>query len=285
MRASPADYEFVEASDLAQALSLLSAQEGWRPIAGGTDLMVLFNSGILTYKRILSIRKLTELTRISHTQDAVCIGAGATYAAIQRTGILVDEFPLLCQAAGWTGSVANQNRGTLGGNIANGSPAADSPPALLVYDAELELISSRGVRRVPYSNFHLGYKKMNLAADELLYAIHIPRTKRTLRQYARKVGSRKAQAISKVCFHGVIHLDGNSIRDVRLALGSVAPYPLRCRKVEQCLLGQRPSPSLIEAARQKLSEDISPIDDIRSTASYRSLVSQNLLSDFLEQLL
>jgi CO/xanthine dehydrogenase FAD-binding subunit len=247
--------------------------------------MVLFNSGVLSYRRILSIRKIPELTLISHTQDAVRMGAAVTYAAIQRTEILVNEFALLCQAAGWTGSVANQNRGTLGGNIANGSPAADSPPALLVYDAELELISSRGARRVAYADFHLGYKKMDLAADELLYAIHLPRSTRSLRQYARKVGSRRAQAISKVCFHGAIDLDGNAIRDVRLALGSVAPYPLRCRNVEQYLLGQRPTPALIEAARQKLSEDISPIDDIRSTASYRSHVSQNLLGDFLEQLL
>jgi CO/xanthine dehydrogenase FAD-binding subunit len=285
MKASPADYEFIEASDLAYALSLLGSKKGWRPIAGGTDLMVLFNSGGLTHKRILSIRKIPELTQISHTQDAVSIGAAVTYSAIQRTEILVNEFPLLSQAAGWTGSVANQNRGTLGGNIANGSPAADSPPALLVYDAELELISSRGARRIAYADFHIGYKKMDLAADELLYAIHLPRTNHSLRQYARKVGSRKAQAISKVCFHGAIQLDGDSIRDVRLALGSVAPYPLRCRKVEQVLLGQRLTPPLIEAARQKLSDDICPIDDIRSTASYRSHVSQNLLTDFLEQLL
>ncbi len=247
--------------------------------------MVLFNSGALAYKRMLSIRKIPELMQISHTQDAVRVGAAVTYAAIQRTEILVKEFPLLCQAAGWTGSVANQNRGTLGGNIANGSPAADSPPALLVYDAELEIISSRGARRIAYADFHLGYKKMDLAADELLYAIHLPRTHRSLRQYARKVGSRRAQAISKVSFHGVIDLDGNAIGDVRLALGSVAPYPLRCRNVEQFLLGERPTPSLIEAARQKLSEDISPINDIRSTASYRSQVSHNLLTDFLEQLL
>jgi CO/xanthine dehydrogenase FAD-binding subunit len=285
MRASPADYEFIEAYDLVHALSLLSSEEGWRPIAGGTDLMVLFNSGVLTYKRILSVRKIPELTQISSTQDAVRVGSSATYAAIQGAEILVNEFPLLCQAAGWTGSVANQNRGTLGGNIANGSPAADSPPALLVYDAELELISSRGTRRIAYADFHLGYKKMNLAADELLYAIHLPRTNRRLRHYARKVGSRRAQAISKVCFHGAIQMDGDSIRDVRLAFGSVAPYPLRCRNVEQFLSGQRPTASLIEAARQKLSEDISPIDDIRSTASYRSHVSQNLLADFLEQLL
>jgi CO/xanthine dehydrogenase FAD-binding subunit len=284
MRSSPADYELREATELEAALQRFSDGSGWRPMSGGTDLMVLFNAGVLPFRRLVSIRGIRELSEISVSGDGVRIGAGATYASIQRHDLINREFFLLSQAANWTGSPANQNRGTLGGNIANGSPAADSPPALLVYNAELELVSLAGTRRVPYSDFHLGYKKMRLNADELISAIYLPRTGATFRQYCRKVGARKAQAISKVSFHGVAEKHGNAIRDIRIALGSVAPVPLRCSKVEHLLKGQVPTMALIQAARGVLLEEIGPIDDIRSTATYRYTVSQNLLGEFLEGL-
>jgi len=124
---------------------------------------------------------------------------------LPRDPILRAEFPMLCQAASETGGLAIQNRGTLGGNIVNASPAADSPPALLAYDAELELISKQGVRRIPYSRFHHAYKQMDLRAGELLRAIRLPRRSDRF-DYYRKVGTRKAQAISKVCFAGVIRM-------------------------------------------------------------------------------
>jgi CO/xanthine dehydrogenase FAD-binding subunit len=285
MRSSPADYEFVEARDLETALKLLGDGGGWRPMAGGTDLMVLFNAGALPFRRLLSIRGIRELSEISVSGGSIRIAAAATYAAIQQHEVINHEFSLLSQSAKWTGSPANQNRGTLGGNIANGSPAADSPPALLVYNAELELVSLSGIRRVPYSQFHLGYKKMRLNAGELISGIYLPRTGIKLHQYCRKVGARKAQAISKVSFHAVAEKHGNAIRDIRIALGSVAPVPLRARRVEQLLTGQVPTAALIQAACIVLPEEIGPIDDIRSTAIYRSRVSQNLLREFLEGLL
>ena len=130
------------------------------------------------------------------------LGALTTYTEIQKHPVLQAEFPLLCTAARETGSIATQNRGTLGGNIVNASPAADSPPALLVYDAEIELVSERGVRWLPYHGFHTGYKKMHIAPDELLRAVRLPRRAKPWTQYYRKVGTRKAQAISKVCFAG-----------------------------------------------------------------------------------
>ena len=145
---------------------------------------------------------------------------------------------MLARAAAETGGVATQNRGTLGGNIANASPAADSPPALLVYDAELELISVRGSRRVPYDRFHTGYKKMDLAADEIIRSITIPRGRRGWIESYRKVGTRKAQAISKICFAAAADLDGGVVRDVRLALGSVAPTVVRCAHAEAALRGR-----------------------------------------------
>jgi xanthine dehydrogenase iron-sulfur cluster and FAD-binding subunit A len=173
----------------------------------------------------------------------------------------------------------------LGGNIANASPAADTPPALLVYDAQLELTSERGSRLIPYSQFHTGYKVMQSRADELLAKIHLPRLHRPLIQYGRKVGARKAQAISKVCFSALAEVDSPVIRYIRIAVGSVAPVPLRCLKVEAALAGQTITGGLITHARELIAQEIQPIDDIRSTARYRSLVTQNLLSEFLGRLL
>ena len=285
MRSHLPDYDLVIAEDLAHVLRLLASGEGWRPMAGGTDLMVLFNAGRLPYRRLVSIAKLEELTAIGVSPDAVTIGAAVTYSTVQRHPLLQTEFPLLCQAASWTGGIANQNRGTLGGNIANASPAADTPPALLVYDAELELTSEEGSRRIPYSQFHTGYKVMQSRADELLAKIHLPRRHRTLIQYGRKVGARRAQAISKVCFNAVAEVDLSIIQYIRIALGSVAPVPLRCLKVEAALAGQKITGGLIAHARELIAQEIQPIDDIRSTARYRSVVTQNLLSEFLGRML
>jgi len=166
----------------------------------------------------------------------------------------------------------------------NASPAADSPPALLAYDAEIELVSSRGARWLPYHGFHTGYKKMQLASDELLRAIRLPRRVKKWRQYYRKVGTRKAQAISKVCFAGAALVESGTIRDARIALGSVAPIVLRAVKTEDALCGSSVTPAVIAAAKESLAREIAPIDDIRSTARYRLRVAQNLLEEFLSQL-
>jgi CO/xanthine dehydrogenase FAD-binding subunit len=214
----------------------------------------------------------------------VTLGALTTYTEIQNQRVLQKEFPLLCAAARETGSIATQNRGTLGGNIVNASPAADSPPALLVYDAEIELVSVRGVRWLPYHGFHTGYKQMELASDELLRAVRLPRRVKKWRQYYRKVGTRKAQAISKVCFAGAALVENGTIRDMRIALGSVAPTVLRAVKTEDALCGNSVTPAVIAAAKEILAQEIAPIDDIRSNARYRLRVAQNLLEEFLSQL-
>jgi len=288
VRAYLPDYVLRAPRDLAEAVSLLAAEPGaWKPFAGGTDLMVLLEAGKLPHKKFLSLWRLAELRGIEITADAVTLGALTTYTQVLREPILQQEFPLLCQAARETGGVATQNRGTLAGNIANASPAADSPPALLVYDAELELISARASRRRPYHGFHSGYKQMDLAPDELIARIRLPRPFFGPRRpgprhhYYRKVGTRKAQAISKVVFAGVAETENGAIRDIRLALGSVAPTVVRCVKTEDVLRGRRPDRETVAAAREALAEEISPIDDFRSTARYRLRVSQNLLEDFL----
>jgi CO/xanthine dehydrogenase FAD-binding subunit len=191
------------------------------------------------------------------------------------------EFPLLCLAASWTGGVANQNRGTLGGNIANASPAADSAPPLLAYDASLRLRSLQGERNIAYRDFHTGYKQMQLSRGELITTIHLPRKFAGWKHYARKVGARKAQAISKVCLNGLLQLQGRTVTGVAIALGSVAPTPIRCAVAETELLGQEISPEIIDRAKSALSAEIKPIDDVRSTAHYRAQVARNLLGEFL----
>jgi len=278
MRSCLADYELVAAERLEAALDLLANGEGWRPMAGGTDLMVLLNAGTLPFERLVSVRKLDELRRIEVSDTSVRIGAAVTYSEIQRDAVLRAEFPLLCQAAHWTGSVANQNQGTLGGNIANASPAADSAPPLLVHDARIHLVSSAGSRWVGYSDFHLGYKVLAMRTDELLYAIELPRRQGEWRYYGRKVGTRRAQAISKVSFAGAARMEGGRMREVRLAFGSVAPVPLRCLATERAVAERAGD------AGQTLAKEIAPISDIRSTAGYRGQVAQNLLAEFLESL-
>jgi len=271
--------------DLTETLDRMAKEPGvWKPFAGGTDLMVLLEAGKLPRKKFLNIWNLAELRGIETSADHVTLGALTTYTEVRRHEILAREFPLLCRAAAETGSVATQNRGTLGGNIANASPAADSPPALLVYDAEIEIVSASGVRWIPYPQFHSGYKQMDLQPAELIRRVRVPRNKNAWRQYFRKVGARRAQAISKVCFAAAARMDPGRIGDVRIVLGSVAPTALRAVRTEEVLRGQRPEPAILKVAQEALAREIAPIDDIRSTLRYRRTVARNLLAEFIESL-
>jgi len=280
------DYEMVAPPTFADALRMLKDEPGvWKPFAGGTDLMVLLEAGKLDHKRYLSLSRFTELRGIvEESPEAVTVGALTTYTDIRRSRLLCAEFPLLARAARETGSIATQNRGTLGGNIVNASPAADSPPALLIYDAQLELTSAGASRRVSYGDFHTGYKTMILQPEEVVARIRLPRNIRDWRQTYRKVGTRKAQAISKVCFAGACSMENGHVIEARIAFGSVAPVPLRCSGVESLLTGESLRPSLIEECRRKLVSEIAPIDDSRSSREYRKRVAQNLLEEFLRSL-
>ena len=285
MRAYIPSYRLISPASLGEALDVLARDNGvWKPFAGGTDLMVLLEAGKLPHKNYVNIWNLKELRGIEVSDDRVTLGALTTYTEIQNNRVLREEFPMLCQAASETGGLAIQNRGTLGGNIVNASPAADSPPALLAYDAELELVSKEGERRIPYSGFHIGYKQMDIRPGELLRAIRLRRSGERLTNYYRKVGTRKAQAISKTCFAGVGRVSDDRIEEVRIALGSVAPVPLRCWRTEAALLDKPIDEETIAAATAALKSEISPIDDLRSTRNYRLKVSLNLLEDFLSRL-
>jgi CO/xanthine dehydrogenase FAD-binding subunit len=284
-------YQFVTPASLRGALDDLAQHPGGRAFAGGTDLMVVLEAGHLPPGRYVSLQHCCELLGIDETKDGVTIGAMTTYTEIRNSAVLSSRYPLLRRAASETGGVATQNRGTIGGNIANASPAADTPPALLVYDAELELVSASGTRRLPYGAFHRGYKKMDLAPGELIARIHLPPRDPGWRDYYRKVGTRRAQAISKVCFAGAILMDAGAagpeqsrgVADVRIALGSVAPTVIRATLTEDLLRGKSLDAASIAIAEKALASEIAPIDDIRSTARYRARVAANLLREFLAQ--
>lgn len=284
MRAFVPGYELKVPKSLDEALTLLQA-EPWKPIAGGTDLMVLFEAGRLPEGKYLSLWGMKDLQSFEATPTYVTLGALTTFTEIRSNELLQTDFPLLCHAAAETGAIAIQNRGTLGGNIANASPAADSPPALLVYEAEIEVVSKKGARWLPYDTFHTGYKKLAMGPHELIRRIRLQRPQSETRQWYRKVGTRKAQAISKVCLAATARLEANrKLTHVRLAFASVAPTPLRCRTTEGTLAGKPLDAALIKAALATLDMELAPIDDIRSTSAYRKQVSLNLLRQFLEAL-
>jgi putative cofactor-binding repeat protein len=246
--------------------------------------MVQYSAGTLPARRLVSIWNLPELCRIEDLADEIQIGAGCTYTDLRQHERIRREFSLLATAASWTGGIANQNRGTIGGNIVNGSPAADSLPALLAYDAELLLVSQNGERRVPYSTFHTDYRKTRLAPDELIRSICIKKQFSEYYAHSRKVGARNAQAISKVCLAALGRVTESLIDDIRLAMGSVAPVPLRLSETERVLKGKRIDSALLRLARATAASEVQPIDDIRSTARYRVAVAGNLVEEFLEQL-
>jgi CO/xanthine dehydrogenase FAD-binding subunit len=285
MRGNPEAHELIAASSLPEVLAQIGSAPGaWTPIAGGTELMVAHAAGRLNIPKLISVWGLPELGFISVSGDSMSIGGGVTFGQIRRHAAIAADFPLLSRAASWIGSIANQNRATLAGNIVNGSPAADAPPALLVYDAEIELISQDGSRRLPYSEFHLGYKQSVLKPDELVLALHLPRRFANHAQYLRKVGTRKAMAITKVALAGTAIVKAGSVTEIRIAAASVADRPVRMTAAETALLGRKLSLDTRHAALSALLREVRPIDDIRSTAEYRKQVAANLLEEFLNQL-
>ncbi|MGD0629159.1 MAG: FAD binding domain-containing protein [Terracidiphilus sp.] len=285
MRGNPDAHAMVAPGNLRAVLELLADAPGeWTPIAGGTELMVAHAAGRLTAPRLVSLWGIRELRFIESSPQSIAIGAGATFRDLRAHAGIAAHLPLVAKAASWVGSIANQSRATVGGNLVNGSPAADSSPAFLVYDAEIELISVRGSRRIPYFDFHTGYKRNAMAPDELLFAVHMPLRFAQHRQYLRKVGTRRAMAISKVALAATAIVDAGVINELRLAAASLAAFPVRLYRTEAALLGGPIEARTIEEAREAMLAEAKPIDDIRSTAEYRKRVGANLLEEFLLEL-
>ena len=268
MRAATSTFELIEPRSLNHALAILRERQPVVPLAGCTDVYVTLNSGAAPGVTYLNLWGLDGLRGIAADRHGLRIGALTTYTEIRRSPVVCRRLPALAAAAAEIGAVQIQNRGTLGGNIANASPAGDTLPVLAVAEAVLVLRSADGARRVPFNGFYTGYRKTVMRPDEIIAAIEIPPVPGV--QWFRKVGTRAAQAISKIVAAGV------RSAAPRLAFGSVAPTVVRVPRTEAVLAGG----GALRDAVDTLMGEISPIDDIRSTAAYRRRVAANLLAAF-----
>ena len=267
MRSVVSSLSVAQPRTLDDALELLR-DEPLVPIAGATDLYVALNFGTLAAQRFLDLSRLHEMRGISVRDDLLVIGAGTSFTTILQSAVVRERLPILVLAASQIGGVQVQNRATLGGNVANGSPAGDSLPVLAVADAVLVLRSASVERRILFAKFYTGYRASVLRSDELIVAVEIPRLEGM--QWFRKVGTRAAQAISKLVIAAV------RAPTPRLALGSVAATTIRLPRTEAALA----SGATIDEAASILEAEITPIDDVRSSADYRRHVAANLLRRF-----
>jgi CO/xanthine dehydrogenase FAD-binding subunit len=274
---------WVEPASLAAALAALAADPALVPIAGGTDVMVLRALGELRGAPLLDLWRLDELRGVTVGETDIVLGALTTYREVARHPALATLVPALVAAARLSGAPAIQNRGTLGGNVANASPAADSPPVLLVLGARVELASVRGRRWIDYAGYHTGYKTTVRAPDELITRLALPRPPADARPFYRKVGARRAQAISKVSVAGLARWRGDTLVEARLAWGAVAPTVVATPRTAAALVGRRRGDVDLARARAILEEELAPIDDLRSTRDYRRRVAGNLLGQFLAE--
>jgi CO/xanthine dehydrogenase FAD-binding subunit len=251
------------------------------PIAGGTDLMVRITGEIgEPPARMLDLSRLDDLRGIAVDGSSIVIGARATFAEIRRSAPCREHLPILVEAAATIGAAQIQNRGTLGGNIANASPAGDTLPVLLAFDAAIDVGGARGERTIAATDFWTAYRQTALAPDELILRVRFPIVGGREARF-RKIGTRRAQAISKVVM-AIAWSDGDgdgggAWRDVRIALGSVADRPIRAPRTEAALEGAAPTPETADAAAETLASEIHPIDDVRSSAEYRRVVTARVL--------
>lgn len=265
-----------------EAIDAYSRNTDALPLAGGTDFMVAWNAGTENGRLILDLGAIAPWKRVRETNRGLRMGSLVTHWQLQHESSVKKRFPLLTLACATVGGRQIQTRGTLGGNIANASPAGDTFPPLAVYDARVRLRSSSGRRTVPVTEIFTGAKQTTLVPGELIESIDVDYPKRPGKQLFRKVGTRAASAISKTVAAGLLwtHRDG-TIRELRFALGSMAPTVRRLRAVEAFVEGKRPTSEVIDEAVALLEEDVAPIDDLRSTRFYRLQVSKNVLRGFL----
>ena len=256
---------YLRPQNIQEAAQLYRTTPGCRPLAGGTDLMVMLHAGTLRPEptAVLDLWSLPELKGVRRAGDSLEIGAAESYTGIIRSSEAARYVPALVAAARTIGAAQIQNRGTLGGNLANASPAGDTLPVLLAYDATV--VTDR--RTIPIDQFFVGYRKTALQSDELITAVRLPLDRHVV---FRKVGTRAAQAISKIVM-------AVSREPARIAIGSVAEVPIRAGDAERALARG-------DAARAvaAVADDIRPIDDVRSTAAYRRAVTQNVLRELLD---
>jgi CO/xanthine dehydrogenase FAD-binding subunit len=282
MRGDAASMRVLRPRTIEEALDAFARRPHAMPLAGGTDFMVSWNAGGENGRAVIDLSALTAWKRVRTSGRGVRIGALATHWQLQHEAPVMKHFPLLVDACATIGGRQIQSRGTLGGNIANASPAGDTFPPLAVYEAKVRLRSVSGRRTLAFLDVFEGVKKTSLAAGELIESIDIDASKKPTRQLFRKVGTRAASAISKTVAAGLLWTrpDG-TIRELRFALGSMATTVRRLHRVEAFVAGKKPTAEVVDEAVRLLEEDVSPIDDLRSTRFYRLEVSRNLLQAFI----
>jgi CO/xanthine dehydrogenase FAD-binding subunit len=256
----------------------------WRPVAGGTDLLVQITGELgPPPDRVLNIWGLDELRGINLEGDQLVIGALTTYTDLRTSALVGELLPTLAAASATIGAAQIQNRGTVGGNLANASPAGDTLPIWLATDAQVVLGSAAGERSVPAAEFFTAYRETARRDDELVLRVRVPLLPRRHVRF-RKVGTRRAQAISKVVMAlSWLTGDDGAWLETRLALGSIAATPVRARATEAALDGKQPIAATADAAVAALEGEINPIDDVRSTAEYRKLVAGRVLRRLIRE--
>lgn len=278
------DFSVINPETLDEAVEAKASLDEAIPLAGGTDVMVYMESGQLDPAPVINLYSLSSQPVEPTLEENLRLHPLSTYRHARQLESLQEIYPMLATAAREISVLALQSRATWIGNVANASPAADGVPALIAYDAELELMSPERTRTVPLAEFYQGYKNVDLEPDELITAITLPRPDEDWQEYYRKVGTRRFQAISKTLLSARIKLsDDGVVDDVRLAFASVAPFTLRTTETESVLRGNQLTPDLISTAEDALQDEIQPIDDIRSNQQYRRRVTGNLLKDFLSE--
>lgn len=277
-------FVYEKTASLPEAIALYTMYAGRHPIlAGGTDLIVQWRSKLISPEGFIDISAVDDLKKIDEKDDSIEIGALCTHAQIAAHGLVAKYVPVLADACRTIGAVQIQNRGTIGGNIMNASPAGDTLPVLAACDAKLVAQNLKAVRMIPTSQFYTGYRKTALASDELLTKIEFKKFEKDEVAAFYKMGTRRAQAISKVVMCCLAAIDHGGIKNITIAIGSVAPTVVRARGTETLLKGRAISPALIDHARRSLEDEVHPIDDIRSTAAYRKFVCGGLIARFLKE--
>lgn len=278
------DIEIRFPGSLAEALAWQAdGQTRGRLLAGGTDLMVQWESGVVPVpERAISLWGLKELAGIRETPRGIEIGALTTHTELRSSPIVREKLPALAAAAATVGGSQIQNRGTIAGNVANASPAGDLAPALLITDGSVAVASAAGRREIPLAKLFLAYRKLDLRPDELIVSFTLPALPAGARESFHKLGTRAAQAISKVMGACRVQVKDGQVVSLAVALGSVAPTPVRLPALEKWIAGRRLDTALLNEVERRASAEVHPIDDIRSTATYRKWVSGRLTRALLE---
>jgi len=284
MRAYLPDYDVINPETLSTAVEALGSEKDIWPLAGATDIMVYLDSGVWDPCTFVNLYSIRDIERRPQLDGGLVLGPLSTYRHCRQIEEVKDAYPMLATAAREISVLALQSRATWAGNIVNASPAADGVPALMAYDASVELTRPNGKsRQVELSEFYTGYKEMKRNQNELITAIKLPDQGSGWNEYYRKIGTRRFQAITKTLLAGRIKMNGNRVEDLRMCFASVAPHTLRATQTEELLRGEELTKPLIDEASESIQEEIDPIDDIRSNQKYRRKVTSNLVSDFLSR--